>query len=272
MGRANFTNEKLLFRILNNKNYYASFENIIELRKRPSIELFKTCVELIQSPNDRFRKAGIHILSQLGNPPRPFVNETIALFFNRLAIENNDDIIVDFLYAIGHNNDDLNTDQVVKLSVFKNNANHFIREALVFALLRVNNLKAIQILIHLSNDKYSIIRNWATFGIANQNERNNKQIRAALWQRVTDKHEETHFEAIVGLATRRVMGIEKVIANELLNDNFGSLLFEAILAMPNKQYLPRLKVILYETENDNDICKYWFDDLKACIEALEGME
>lgn len=187
MSRTNWTNDKLLSRLINNKTDKSRWNNISVLRKRPSKELFAKCVELIKSNNPKIRKIGIDILAQLGLPPRPFLNETLKIYFELLDTENAPDVLMSLLYSIGHNNDKLDNEQIEKICSFINTKNSLINEGLVFALLGIDNLNAIETLIKLSSDKLSHIRNWATFGLGTQIERNNKTIREALWERVNDK-------------------------------------------------------------------------------------
>ena len=120
------------------------------------------------------------------------------------------------LYAIGHNNEKLGKAQVDKLCSFADTENNFVKEGLVSALLGVDNSKAIRTLITLSSDKLNNIRNWATFGIGTQTERNSKKIRDALWDRVIDKHQETKLEAILGLAKRKDKRVNEIIKQELI--------------------------------------------------------
>lgn len=105
----------------------------------------------------------------------------------------------------------------------------------------IDNINAIETLIKLSSDKLSHIRNWATFGLGTQIERNNKTIREALWARVNDKHQETKLEAIVGLAKRKDKRVNDIIKREIIGGEYGILLFEAIIETQNKEFLPLLK-------------------------------
>ena len=98
-----------------------------------------------------------------------------------------------------------------------------VKEGLVSALWFTDNLQAINVLIKFTEDRLSHIRDWATFYIG-QGERNNKQIRNALWNRINDKHQETKFEAIVGLAKRKDTRVIEIIKRELLDGEFGTLL------------------------------------------------
>src|SRR5690606_13922270 len=103
------------------------------------------------------------------------------------------------------------------------------------------DIKAIDVLISLSSDKSSEIRNWATFGIGDLTTRDSKKIREALWKRINDRHAETSSEAIIGLAKRKDDRIKELILKRLSKGNYPSLLFEAITELNDKDFLPILK-------------------------------
>jgi HEAT repeat protein len=270
MSRSNWTDDKLLSRLCNNKSVKSRWDNIRVLRKRPSEELFFKCVELTKSKDPKIRSIGIDILAQLGVTPRPFLKQTLKLYFDLLNVESDPEILMSLLYAIGHNNDKLNKTQIEKLCTFSDNDNNLVKEALVSSLGFINDLKAIDVLIKFSTDKLSHIRDWATFYVG-QVDRNNKNIREALWARINDKHQDTKLEAIVGLATRKDTRINDIIKRELLDGEYGTLLFEAIIETGDKQFLPLLRQNLKLAKTDTSINPEWIKDLKDCIDKLKKL-
>lgn len=268
MSRKNWTNEKIFSRLINNKTNKSYWENIGTLRQRPSEELFSECVELTKSDNTKIRKIGIDILAQLGSSPRPFLKETLKIYFELLEVETEPDVLMSLFYSIGHNNEELNKEQIEKICSFKHNENSLVKEGLVYALLGIDNLIAIETLIKFSSDKLSHIRNWATFGLGTQIERNNKSIRETLWNRVNDKHQETKLEAILGLAKRKDNRVNEIIKREIIDGEYGILLFEAILEIKNNEFLPLLEQNLKFIKNNNSINPELKKDLKNCINEL----
>jgi len=268
MSRKNWTDEKLFFRLVNNKSDKTYWDNIIELRSRANTNVFNTCVKLIKSSNPKERVIGIDILAQLGLTPRPFFKESRKLFFEVLNKEKNPKALLSVLYAIGHNNEKLKLDEITLLASYKNDKDEGVREGLVSALLSVDNKLAIDTLICLTTDRISHIRDWATFGIGTQIERDNKLIREALWLRVDDKHQDTRFEAIVGLAKRKDQRIKEIIKRELLNGDYGSLLFEAIEELDDKDFLPILRKHLAKAKRNESSNPAWVKDLTNCINRL----
>ena len=202
---------------------------------------------------------------------RPFYEQRINRFFELLTSEHNPEIIYYVLIAIGHNNDQLSKMQIDKICSFSTSANKEVRYSTVHALLAVDNVNAINTLIKLTGDAVDYIRDWATFGIGTQCHRNNKSIREALWNRINDKHQEAKYEAIVGLAIRKDPRIIEVIARELQTKEYDSLLFDAIIAINDKQFLPVLELHLNESSADDTINPDWIRSLIECIEELKKL-
>lgn len=270
MSKTNWTDDKLLSRLLQNKSDKSRWENISILRKRPSEELFGKCLEFTKSNDSKIRSIGIDILAQLGLSPRPFLKETLELYFDLLATEKDPEVLLSLLYAIGHNNDKLDKEQIRKICSFQNSDNKLIKEGLVSALGFIDDSRAIDILIKLSDDQSTHIRNWATFYIG-QGERNTKEIRDALWKRVNDKHQETKMEAIAGLAKRKDNRVNELIKRELVNGEFGTLLFEAIIMSEKPEFLPLLQQHLNTIKEDQTINPEWEKGLENCIAELEKL-
>ncbi len=269
MGRKDWTDDKIISRLLANQSVRSRWDNISELRRRPSKPLFEKCIELTKSKDPKIRCIGVDILAQLGLPPRPFIAQTLVLFFDMLNIETDPRVLMSLLSAINFNNDNLTKKQIEKLCSFSNNDNDLVKEGLVFSLLGIDSLNAIEVLIKLSSDKVSHIRNWATFGIGTQVERNNDSIRKALWNRVNDKHQETKLEAIFGLAKRKDHRVNEIIRRELARGEYGSLLLDAIIETRNKEFLPLLQQKLKLIKEDSTINPEWKSDLRNCMDALK---
>ncbi len=268
MARTDWSDEKLFFRLLNNKSDRTYWDNIRILRKRPTKDVFDRAIELTHSNNKNAKEIGIDILAQLGGLPRPFYRASITRYFELLETEEDPEIVYFLLSAIGHNNDNLSQIQIEQLCSFADTDNKLVKKGLVDSLLRVDNPKAIDMLIKLSSDKVTNVRDWATFGLGNQTDRNNRKIREALWARVNDKDQDTRYEAIFGLARRKDMRVKEIIRRELLGGEYGEFLFEAIIEIAGKEFLPILKNHLSESEGDRTINPSWLESLKNCIDEL----
>jgi hypothetical protein len=270
MGRKNWTSEKIFDRLVNNKSQKTYWNNISELRKRATEEIYDQAYKLAKSENDKNKIIGIDVLSQLGFDPRVRQQETINLYFELLENEQNNKVLFAIFFGISHNNENLTKNRVLKLIEFKNFENNDVRYSLVSALSGIKNPKAIETLIELSDDKFSSIRNWATFGIGTLSEENNDRIINALWKRTKDKHQETKLEAIVGLANRNGFKVKEQIIDELKKGEYGTLLFDAIETLKDKDFIPYLKSNLKSAEKDSEIKEKWITDLKECLKKISA--
>lgn len=84
MSRKNWTNDKLFTRLLGNKTQRTYWDNISELRKRISQNVFERACLLAKSKNDHEKVIGVDILAQLGSNPRYNKKETVELYFELL--------------------------------------------------------------------------------------------------------------------------------------------------------------------------------------------
>ena len=275
MRRKDFTAEELLTRILSNKSQKTYWDNVRELYRRGGEETFKRCYQLVKTGTDREKEVAVDILAQLGSTVRPYLKQSLQLYFELLDSALLDsafttDLLITVLHAIRSNNDTLNAAQAKAVAAFKSHEDKYVRLGVVYALLGVEHQVAVDAMVALTTDKFSAIRNWATFGIGSQIEKDSKQITAALWNRVNDKEEETRFEAIVGLAIRKDAGIKDVIIEELLTGEFGTLLFDAIVALEDADFLPALKRLQIESQKDKTIDPGWLSKLDETISFLSA--
>ena len=270
MSRKNWTNEKLIMRAINNKTEHARWENIHELRLRASEALFKQCLKWIKSTDKKEKILAIDILAQLGSPKRPYLTETIEIYFKILEIETNEEILRSVLFAIGHNNQNLTQQQIEKLCSLYQKDHSFINESLIFALGFIDTSKSIDILIKLSGDSKGYNRDWATFYLG-ESKVNTKKLRQALWNRIHDKHKKTRLEAIMGLAKRKDFRVIEIIKNELHNIEYSIGIFQAILDLKDPKFLPLLEKNLEQVSSEYITNVTWADDLKHCIAELSQL-
>ena len=149
---------------------------------------------------------------------------------------------------------------------FKDRKEFQIRDGLTFALGGVNDSLAIETLIYLTNDKSKTIRDWATFGIGTLTDRNNTNIKNALWKRVHDKDPIIRQEAIFGLAKRKDPRIKEILIKEIATlDNYSSLILEAIEEYEDTEFLDLLTQKLNVPGIENQINREW---IKDCIGNL----
>ncbi|MBD8389500.1 hypothetical protein [Dysgonomonas sp. BGC7] len=274
MGRKSWSNEKLLSRLITNRSDKTYWLNIAELRIRATPAFFEQCILLTESNIPKKRMIGVDILSQLRDSVsiKPYSKKVLIHFLNLLKVEKDLSVIKSILYGIGHNNDNLVSNEDIEyLTNYWLNKNSCVREGVVLALLGIDNPIAIDTLIKLSEDRYSNIRNWATFGLGSQIERDTPEIRHALFLRIYDKHQETKYEAILGLAKRKDSNIKNVIEQEILSQSYGTLLLEAVEKLQDVVFLPLLEDTLKRYRNQLNVNNQWNDRLEHCINYLKSL-
>ncbi len=250
----------------NSKSYW---KRIDELRLRGTDNIYSTALSLVDSSDYDEKQVCIDILAQFGIPKKPHSKEVISIFINLLKSESNPKLLNSMLVGLGHNNDFMLKNDIEKIIHFKNHQNKIVRDGLVFALLGIELNCAIDALIFLTEDKYKSIRDWATFGLGTQISKDTPKIRTALWKKVNDKDQDTKLEAIVGLAQRKDCAIKDVIVKELQNGEMGTLIFDAVLELGDKIFLPLLKKNLQNAQEREDINPHWITDLQECIKTME---
>ena len=269
MSNPELTNEEIFQRLLNDQSEDAWWSNIQLLRQRPTQETFDQCVHYLASDNAVARTMAIDVLAQLGSSPRPFYEATVKLIFDLLPEEAEESVIYSALHALGHNNQSFQTEEIKALLPFLDSSSDDIRHALVAALSGVDHDDAIEMLITLSTDPVPETRDWATFGLGTRIERNNERIVEALWQRIDDPSQDTSHEAVVGLARRNDPRVRDVIEKALIDDNYGTLIFDAIELLNDQSLLPYLERSLESVKGDTGINGGWVLALEGCIERLK---
>ena len=73
------------------------------------------------------------------------------------------------------------------------------------------------------------------------------------------------------MAERRDFRINEIIRREIINGEYGVLLFEAIIETQNTEFLPLLKQELTTIKGDKTLNPQWVQDLKNCIYQLSKM-
>jgi len=140
-----------------------------------------------------------------------------------------------------------------------------VRFGVVKGLLNHPGATAIATLIELTKDEDEEVRNWATFGLGSQVDIDTAEIRAALFERVTDSHDETRGEALVGLARRRDPRVLGPIIEELSSEHIGILVLEAAETLGDPKLLPALLRLEHDWQGDEDShVKTLRDALQSC--------
>jgi hypothetical protein len=172
------------------------------LQKADASAVWANVEPLARNADPRIRALVPDVLRYLAGPDLPLGFQTVALFKNMLVTESAPEVIA----SIGCAFVDLSKFEarVDLMLPFSTHPDACVRSAVVHALLASTRPEAIDALIRLSSDVDENVRDWATFGLGSQlDDVDTVAIRDALAARLDDAHEDTRYEALVGLALRK---------------------------------------------------------------------
>jgi HEAT repeat protein len=208
------------------------------------------------------RRLGVDILSQLGEPERPFPEESLGLLSRLAATEIDCGVLAAVASALGFLN---HAGALGPLLSLKRHPDWQVRHGVACALSGNDHPKAVEALIELSTDEDADIRDWATFGLGTQIELDTPAIRTALAARLVDGDAVTRAEAMVGLARRKDGRVLRPLLEALRPERIGDYEPRVDLVIESAETLadPRLLPALYRVRarwGDNQ-----FDDaIRAC--------
>jgi HEAT repeat protein len=178
---------------------------VSELHGRLDERTFRLAEVLCDSFATGERCLGADVLGQLGTvdgqtaAEGPFASDS-GLVLIRMLEENDEPAVLSSAAAgLGHLHDERAIGQLVALA-FHGSAD--VRRGVVHGLMGHDDDRAVAALIRLSQDPDGSVRDWATFSLGVQIERDTPELREALAARLDDSDFEARSEAILGLAMR----------------------------------------------------------------------
>ena len=186
---------------------------ILQARRDP--DLIHKAIEMCKSNDSIERKIGVGILAQKGAGRQKILKEEcVEALLDRVIYDEDSDVLAYASYALDDYNDPRISPSLARL---KDHPDAEVRYAVVDGLLAREDKVAIETLIELSADQDTDVRNWATFGLAQQIDVDTPEIREALFQRIDDEDNSVRAEALLGLALRDDMRVVEPLIRELKN-------------------------------------------------------
>jgi HEAT repeat protein len=222
------------------------WNQVVALHKRGDHATFRAAADLVESPDPATRTLAIDVLAQLGAEPnvrlerRPFAAPAAKLLLDRLPTEDSAEVLTSIGMAFGHLRDPR---CIPALRGLRDHPDPRVRYGVVFGLSGIDDDLAVQTLIELSGDRDPHVRDWATFGLGMQIDRDDPAVRDALVARLEDPDNDTRGEAIRGLATRGDTRAIPQLLHELkrIRKHPGlSVIEEALLTLTSKTADARL--------------------------------
>jgi HEAT repeat protein len=221
-----------------------------ELHRRLDEHTFRIADVLCESFATGERCLGADVLGQLGAvegqtaAEGPFASASGRVLIRLLEEDDEPAVLASAAIGLGHLRDERAIDRLVALS---SHASPEVRRAVVHGLMGHEDDRAVRALIALSGDGDAAVRDWATFSLGVQIERDTPELRDALAARLSDRDADTRDEAIRGLALR---GDERAV-EPALEAGASPQIQEAIELLAETTGDERLKQRLEELDAQN---------------------
>src|SRR4051794_39611469 len=184
----------------------AYWEAVAELHTRGEQRTFDLASVLCDSFAVGERCLGADVLSQLGAAPgssaaeSPFASAAGDVLMRLLDEDDEPAVLSSAAIGLGHLREARAIDALVGLA---SSPDASVRRGVVHGLMGHDDDRAVAALIELSADSDGDVRDWATFSLGVQIDRDSVDVREALAARLGDPSGDTHAEAVRGLARRR---------------------------------------------------------------------
>lgn len=171
------------------------------LHERGTADVFEAARSLCLSECSLQQRIGCGILAQLGHSAKPFASASFPLVASVIRRTDDKETLANALCALGWLGDPRGVDLALP---YIGHDDSDIRYWVTHALTGMNeDERSIEGLIRLTIDSCAIVRDWATFGLGSQTEKDSPAIREALLARLDDIDVVVRGEALVGLAKRQ---------------------------------------------------------------------
>ncbi|MEO3869128.1 ankyrin repeat domain-containing protein [Nonomuraea sp. B12E4] len=187
------------------------------LGKRADEETYEALARLCVSEDAREREFGVDAIAQFGfaDGEKPYLERTLPLLQKMVATEGNPQVLRSVLAALGHQGDPRALPSVLDV-LRRPGHKRTMTDAIALAdVLPPDHEEGLALLVEMSEDEDSEIRDWATAGLAGL-AADTPRIREALAARLTDSDLRTVAEATRGLAMRgderATQGADRVLA------------------------------------------------------------
>jgi HEAT repeat protein len=167
--------------------------------------------------------------------------------------------------GLGHLRDERAIEPLVALA---SHLSPHVRASVVHGLMGHDDDRAVSALVRLSGDQDANVRDWATFALGVQIDRDTAEVRDALAARLADENEDARAEAIRGLARRRD---ERALDAALkAASGGGPNVDEAIVLLGASTGNPRLLPHLERLAADPEAAEQYGDELKRALDRSRG--
>jgi len=204
-------------------------------------DVFDSIKEYSQSNYSTERMLAADVLGQLRNGKCKLFHDESVMILLHLLKDVDDKVVASAAFSLGHRHD---VRAINPLLLLINHENSWVREDVVTGLSNHEDTNAINGLIQLSRDSDFNVQNWAVFGLASLCKKDSEKIRSALFTQLQNSDDEIRGEAMIGLARRKDGRVKNSIVKELNNSKDGYWVLDAVIEMPDKEYINPLKELI----------------------------
>jgi len=197
-------------------------------------------VSMASSPDETRQEIALDVLAQVGldtDLDAPLLGSVHAAILPHLE-SRVPSLLQAALYATGHR---AIPEAIGRLEALTSHPDEDIREAVAFALESFEGPQADAALIRLGSDPSDPVRNAAAFALGQSSRTSTPALLQALRDLVDDPDPETAGEALLGLACRDFLGIDKILARRLDEEPLDIRVPEACQRRRNPAFLPALQ-------------------------------
>lgn len=182
----------------------APWDAVGALRLIGSREVLEKAISWCRSTDTLQRARGADILAQLGktteHPDNAFPKESYSAVSQLLRDEEEVQPTSSAIHALGHIG---GASAIPEIVARASHSSAEVRFAVACALGNFpNDPLSVEVLLQLTRDLDSDVRDWATFGVGVQGDQDISEIRERLFELLNDSDEDVYEEALVGLCKR----------------------------------------------------------------------
>ncbi len=221
-----------------------------------------------ESEDPRMRALLPDALRGFAHEDDAFAAELALRLADMLPGEHDGMILASIGYALGETGQPT---AVAAMLPFAGHPDAEVRNSVVASLLTHSDARAIETLIMLSRDPDDHVRDWATFALGSQLGEpgdpgfvDTPAVRDALFARIDDTHDDTRWEAIVGLAMRRDHRVLSTLVREVEGDCELSMLMGAARCMAAPELCHGLRALAASDSRDFWLENGLADAIAAC--------
>lgn len=247
----------------------AYWEAVSALHARGEQRTFELAAVLCDSFAAGERCLGADVLGQLGAAPgaspaeSPFASAAASVLLELLEHETEPAVLSSAAVGLGHLRDER---AIGRLAALATHPDVEVRKSVVHGLMGHDDDRAVAALIALSADPEGGVRDWATFALGVQIDRDTADVRDALADRLEDSDPNARGEAIRGLARRRdARALEPALAAAASPDGAGPDVDEALVLLGASTGDPRLLPHLERLNADDEAAVQYGDELARAV-------